>query len=504
MQLTAHVAPLAEVAADYLIVCVWEDEPFTAAVAQLDARLDGALSRLRQSGDITGKPNELTHLLDRSGIATSRLLVVGLGKRAEADRIRLADAAAAATRAVTGKQRGRVAIELAEGVPGLEWDEVTLAVGAGAMQGCQGPGLRKKEASRFAPEEVWLVAPPSAPAEQIRQSTRRAEVEGRAVWLARELVNLPPCDLYPETFAQRAGQVAAEAGFRCTVLDERQLDVERMGALLAVARGSDRPPRLVVLEYRSGGNGRTLGLVGKGVTFDSGGLSLKTNEQMADMKCDMAGAAAVLAAVRAVAELRLPVNVLGVLAVVENLPGGRAMKLGDVLHARNGKTIEVLNTDAEGRLILADALSYAVDHKADHLVDLATLTGACMVALGEEVAGLMGNNAGWCERVLSAATSAGERAWLLPMFPLYGEMLKSHVADLKNVTGKRYAGAITAAKFLENFVGNTPWAHLDIAGPAWAEHEGPARDPGGTGCFVRTLVELARQYPELDRRPAGP
>src|SRR5262249_6066180 len=212
------------------------------------------------------------------------------------------------------------------------------------------------------------------------------------------------------------------------------------------ARGSDRPPRLVVLRYGQEPTGRTLGLIGKGVTFDSGGLSLKTNEQMLDMKADMAGAAAVLAAVLAIAGVRRPVPGLGVVALVENLPSGRALKLGDVLQARNGKTIEVLNTDAEGRLILADALSYAVDHKASHLVDLATLTGSCMVALGEEVAGLMGNNQRWCDWVLRAAEHAGERAWQLPMFPLFGEKIKSHVADIKNVGGNRYGGAITAAQ----------------------------------------------------------
>jgi leucyl aminopeptidase len=208
----------------------------------------------------------------------------------------------------------------------------------------------------------------------------------------------------------------------------------------------------------------------------------------------MAGAATVLAAMTAVAQLQLPVNLLGVLALVENLPSGRALKLGDVLRARTGKTIEVLNTDAEGRLILADALAYAVDQRVDHLVDLATLTGACIVALGVDVAGLMGNDEPWCQRVLEAARHAGERAWQLPMFPHYEELIKSQVADIKNTAGTRYGGAITAAKLLEQFVGSTPWAHLDIAGPAWAEHESPARDPGGTGCFVRTLIELAREY----------
>jgi leucyl aminopeptidase len=230
------------------------------------------------------------------------------------------------------------------------------------------------------------------------------------------------------------------------------------------------------------------------VTFDSGGLSLKTNEQMADMKCDMAGAAAVLGAVTAAAELRLPVNLLGVMALVENMPSGRAVKLGDVLHSRAGKTIEILNTDAEGRVILADALHYAADQGADHLLDLATLTGACLIALGAQVAGLMGNDQNWTDAVSAAANRAGERAWQLPLWPIYEEALKSNVADLKNAPGTRYGGAINAAKFLEQFVAGKPWAHLDIAGPAWVEREIATHDAGGTGFGVRTMIELAMAY----------
>jgi leucyl aminopeptidase len=494
MQLKVQAAGLAEVSADWLIVGVWEEENLSGAVARLDAKLGGTLAHLRQAGDITGKPNELTPLLGSKGAAAERILAVGLGKRAKADRASLTGAAAAAARHITGKQRERFAFALPENVSGLEWDEVARAVCAGVMQGSYGPGIRKSEPERFVPGELVLVAPPEAAADRAQQGARRGEVEGRAVWTARELVNLPPCELYPETFAQRARETASRTGLECLVLDEKQLEAERMGALLAVARGSDRPPRLVVLRYRRGKDARTLGLVGKGVTFDSGGLSLKSTENMVDMKCDMAGAAAVLAALQAVAELQIPVNVMGVLALVENLPSGKAMKLGDVLRARSGKTIEVLNTDAEGRLILADALAYAVEQKVDHLVDLATLTGACVVALGTEVAGVMSNDEAWAARVLAAANRAGERAWPLPMFPHYGELIKSPIADIKNTGGTRYGGAITAAKFLEEFVEKVPWAHLDIAGPAWAEHESPVRDAGGTGCFVRTLVELAREY----------
>jgi len=494
MQLTAQFTPLAEIQADWLIVGVSEGHEFTGAVARLDAAMDDTLTSLREAGDIRGKANEITTVLAPKGIAARRVLVIGLGKPECVGPAEIAGAAAAATRAITCKQYARIALALPENASGLSWEALTLSAGVGLAQGCVGPGLRKTTAERFAPAELWLVAPASGPHEEIRRAVRRAEVEARAVGLARELVNTPPCDLYPETFAERARQTVEGTGILCEVFDEHRLEGERMGSLLAVARGSDRPARLVVLRYRRGGNGRTLGLVGKGVTFDSGGLSLKTNEQMVDMKCDMAGAAAVLAAMTAVAELQVPVTVLGVLPLVENLPSGRSMKLGDVLRARGGKTIEVLNTDAEGRLILADALAFAVDQKIDHLVDLATLTGACVVALGTEVAGAMSNNDGWSERVVTAARRAGERVWPLPMYPHYREMIKSHVADIKNTGGSRYGGAITGAKFLEEFVGSTPWVHLDIAGPAWTEHEGPTRDPGGTGYGVRTLVELAHEY----------
>ncbi|HEV3202898.1 MAG TPA: leucyl aminopeptidase [Gemmataceae bacterium] len=496
MDQATQFSNLSEVHADWLIVGIWENEELTEDLKHFNGKLDKALSRLRQNGDITGKANEVVTLLDPKGINAQRLLVIGLGKRDKADRASLHDAAATAARSITGKKHGRIAFALPAGVPELGWEQVALTIGVGLMQGCYGPGLRKNQPDRFPPDEILLVAPPSAPDDQVRAGARRSRIEGEAVEFARELVNTPPCDLYPETFAQRARDATANLEIDCKVYDEKWLEAERMGALLGVARGSDRPPRLVVMAYRKGADGRTLGLVGKGVTFDSGGLSLKTSEQMVDMKCDMAGAAAVLAALVAVAELQLPVNLLGVLALVENLPSGRALKLGDVLTTRSGKTIEVLNTDAEGRLILADALSYAVEQKVDHLVDLATLTGACMVALGADVAGLMGNNEKWCRRVLAASQRAGERAWQLPMFSLFDDMIKSKVADIKNTGGTRYGGAITAAKLLEQFVGDVPWAHLDIAGPAWAESDNPSRDTGGTGCFVRTLIELAREYGE--------
>jgi leucyl aminopeptidase len=490
MRFTTQTTSLATVDAEWLIVGLWENEAPRGAAAELDATLQQTISRLCKRGDASGKAKELIPLYQCPEIAAARVLLVGLGPRLKADFASLLAAAAAPARHITSKGHHRLAMALPENVPQLLPAVVLRAVGLGLWQGSEGPGLRKVQPERVAPEEWCVIVPTALSAVGLTEAARRTDIEGRAVSLARELVNLPPAELYPETFAERARQVAKQTGLECQVLDEKQLEAEHMHALLAVARGSERLPRLVVLHHR-GGPGPLLGLVGKGVTFDSGGLSLKNTENMVDMKCDMAGAAAVLAALGAIAELQLPVNVVGILALVENMPGGRAMKLGDVLRARSGKTIEVLNTDAEGRLILADALAYAIDRGARRLVDLATLTGACMVALGHDVAGLMTNDEPWGRRVLAAAEAAGEKAWPLPMFPHYREMIKSHVADIKNTGGSRYAGAITAAKFLEEFVGTTPWAHLDIAGPAWAEHDSASRDAGGTGCFVRTLVELA-------------
>ena len=318
---------------------------------------------------------------------------------------------------------------------------------------------------------------------------RRGEIVGEAVNLARDLANTPPAEKYPTRLAEQIRIAATDAGIAVQVWDETRIRQERFGGLLGVAAGSENPPAFVVLDYRKGGDTPPLALVGKGVTFDSGGLSLKPSASMEDMKSDMTGAAVVAATMQAVARLDLKVNVTGYLALTENMTGGRAMKLGDVLTMRNGKTVEVLNTDAEGRLILADALAFAAENRPGRILDLATLTGACMVALGPKVAGLFSNDEDFCQKLLSVCRQTGERAWRLPLDDDYKEQLKSNVADLKNVGGK-WGGAITAAKFLEQFVDAKPWIHLDIAGPSWSESENASRDVGATGCFVRTLVGL--------------
>jgi len=492
MQVTSSYQPLRQEHGDWLIVGVWENEPLSPALAELDQATDGLIARLQLQNDLTGKAREIVPVYQTRGFNAERLMLIGLGSRSKADRATLAAIGGAAARAITTKRLHRVVLAIPDEWPGMEGDALAASLGFGFRQGCEGPGLRKSQQDRFIPEELCLALPKNSFV--LRQADRRIEVEGRAVSLARELVNLPPCDLYPESFAERANQVATSVGLTIEIWDEAKLNDERMNALLAVARGSTRAPRFVVLRHQGARAGKTLAFVGKGVTFDSGGLSLKSNDNMLDMKCDMAGAATVLAAFQAIAELNVPINAIGLLALVENMPGGNAMKLGDVLRARSGKTIEVQNTDAEGRLILADALSYAVDQRVDHIIDLATLTGACVVALGNDVAGVMSNDEEWGQRVLTAIRNAGEKAWPLPMYPHYSEMIKSDVADIRNTGGSRYAGAITAAKFLEEFVAGIPWTHLDIAGPAYAEKETNWRDSGGTGAYVRSLVELARLY----------
>jgi len=481
--------------ADWLVVGVPQDKELSATLATLNEALGGTLTRLKESGDLTGKAGDVVALRDVPQIAAHRLLFVGLGKTEKLNRASFSKAMQTASRAISDKQTSRIGVAIGETAIGaLGLADAVAAVATSLTIGSVGQGLYQKETKRFPFEAATLLVPPQEDLRVAEHAAKRGQVLGEAVNLTRELVNRPACDIYPESVSQTAQRVAQETGLACEVLDVSQLEAERMGSLLAVAQGSDRPPRVVVLRYEGGGPGKpTLALVGKGVTFDSGGLSLKPNDSMKDMKCDMAGAATVLGAMAAIARLGLPVNVVGYMGLVENMISGRSYKLGDVLHARNGVTIEVLNTDAEGRLVLADVLSYAVDRGCDHVVDLATLTGACVVALGEDVVGAFANDQAWCDQVLSAAKTVGEDVWQMPMFDSFAEQLKSDVADCKNV-GTRWGGAITAAKFLEKFVSDKPWVHLDIAGPSFASSGNASREGGATGVMLRTLVELAERY----------
>jgi leucyl aminopeptidase len=310
--------------------------------------------------------------------------------------------------------------------------------------------------------------------------------------VARALSNEPGNVLTPREFAARAAKLARSADLKVEILDEKKIAGLKMGLLMGVARGSSEPPRLVVLRYdpKKAAHKAVLGLVGKGITFDTGGISIKPSENMDKMKDDMSGGAAVLCAMMAVAKLRAPVRCIGIIPATENMPGGRAMKPGDILTSAEGKTVEVLNTDAEGRLILGDAMWYARRLGVTHLVDIATLTGACVVALGKTTSGLFGRPATWVEQVRRASERAGDRSWPMPVFDDYKDLLKSEIADFTN-TGGRAGGAISAAVFLKEFAGDLPWVHLDIAGTAWAEEAKPYQPKGATGVGVRTLAELA-------------
>jgi leucyl aminopeptidase len=328
---------------------------------------------------------------------------------------------------------------------------------------------------------------------------RGARIAG-AVALARDLVNEPAGAVTPTRLAEVATELGESEGLTVTVLDEVAIANEGLGGLMGVAQGSAEPPRLIELVYEPPGARGTLALVGKGITFDSGGLSLKTADGMETMKTDMSGAAAVLATMSVLPALAPKVKVIGIIPTTENMPGGRAIKPGDVLKIRNGKTVEVLNTDAEGRLVLADGLSLAVEAGVDAIVDLATLTGACMVALGRTIAGLMGNDDGLAEQVGAAADRAGERVWPLPLPDEYRRKIDSEVADIKNTGGDRYGGALTAGLFLKEFVDGVPWAHLDIAGPARSEEDAAYTPKGASGFGVRTLVELVTHFRRPPRR----
>ncbi len=474
----------AEVNADWIVLGVFEGEPDSLPSDLRATPLGTLIADLLAREDLSTDLGSTTPLFGVQGVAAGSILVVGLGARKTFGAGEAYAAGVAIGRKLSGKKRESVAVA----APEKGDAKVVSALTAGLVVGVRGPDLRKTEPARHPFGSLEIVLPLHSE-KAFDAAVHRGLVLGESVNLARDLANTPPAEKVPTRIAERAREVAQTSGIAVDVWNLARIEKERFGGLIGVAAGSDEPPAFVTLEYSQGGDGPVLALVGKGVTFDSGGLSIKTSAGMEDMKADMTGAAVVLATISAAARLKLPVNLKGYLAFTENMTGGKALKLGDVLTMRNGKTVEILNTDAEGRLILADALSYAAESKPSRMLDLATLTGAAIVALGVKVAGLFTNDEAFSGELLDASRSSGERAWRLPLDDDYLELLKSNVADLKNVGGK-WGGAITAAKFLQQFVAETPWVHLDIAGPSWVESDSVTRDAGGTGCFVRTLIEL--------------
>jgi leucyl aminopeptidase len=401
---------------------------------------------------------------------------------------------AAAARTLRDRGCRRVATTLHQQAPqGVRPEQAVRALVESSYEGLYRGGERKSEEQPGYLDEICFLGfggdGPGATADAVRTGRAAGEAANRA----RRLVNLPPNEVTPSRLREEASEMAEGDGLEIESLDSARMEALGMGALLAVARGSEEPGYLIVLRHRGGREGGPrVAFIGKGMTFDSGGISLKPSDKMETMKQDMAGAAAVLAAMKAIAGLEIDLDVVGLIPAAENLPSGRAYRPGDVVRSLSGKTIEVVNTDAEGRLLLADALTYACQLGATHLVDVATLTGACVIALGHVASGVMGNDTALVEAVISAGQQAGERMWRLPLYPEYRRQLDSEVADIKNVGG-RPAGAITGGWFLREFVGETSWAHVDIAGTAWAEKAEPSRVEGGTGAGTRTLIALAER-----------
>lgn len=461
--------------ADVLVTVLSEGGAIAGALADIDQDA-GWIQRLVSAGQLRGKKGESTLIASPNRSGPASVLVVGVGE-GEPSHVAAFNAAATAIRKLTDRAHKKIVVAMSDFFP----EPFHESIVAGCIFACEGQGIYQSEAGIHVPASIDFIG-------MSQESVDRGSVLGESINQTRRLVNEPPAMIYPESFADRVTKLAATCGLESEVWDEHRLAAEGCRAILAVGAGSSKKPRLVILRHNGGGSEPPIALVGKGVTFDSGGLSLKPSEGMADMKCDMAGAATVVGAMHALAKLGVKQNVIGFCGLAENMVSGDSYKLGDVIETRSGKTIEILNTDAEGRVVLADTLDVAISHEPAAMVDLATLTGACMVALGTEVAGLMTNDQSLCDQLRTAAEHVGEPVWQLPMFDLYDEKVKSNVADIKNIGEGRWGGAITAAKFLENFVADTPWVHIDIAGPAFVDGAKPYRDAGATGVMVRTLV----------------
>lgn len=430
------------------------------------------------------------------GLAPAAILLLGVGRRAEAgpDACRRAIGRVAAQ---LGK-RARIATTLPQ-ISGRAFDEAVQATVEGLLLGSYRFDRYKSNGERRVLEEVVLLGGPRADARSAKAAITRGQVVAESQAWVRDLVNTPAIDMPPAQLAKEAQAMAKRVGLVSKVWNEAELKRGGFGGIVGVGQGSVNPPRLIELRYEAAGKQAPIALTGKGIAFDSGGLSIKDSTGMEHMKSDMGGAASILGAMRAIALLKPKVNVIAAIPLAENMPSGSAIRPGDVLRHRNGKTSEVLNTDAEGRLVLADALAYLAEQRPRAIIDTATLTGACMVALGEDLWGAMGNDRGLVRDVLAAGDAAGEPGWELPMHEPYRKLIDSDVADIKNV-GKRWGGAITAAMFLREFVGDVPWVHLDIAGPAFTDRVGDYWPKGATGVPVRTLVRYVLTEARARRR----
>jgi leucyl aminopeptidase len=491
MEIKAATGDITGKKVDVIIVNHYEGlkQPEGVAAAA-DIALGGAITQLIKQGAIKGRLNEVTMIHSLGRLPASRIVVVGLGRKNKLDTNKIRGTVAETCRYLRGKGIATVAASLpGDGLKNIKPEDAVQATAEGVLLGLY-RFLRHITKKENRSKEIKTYTIVGKYKRRMEEAIEKARILAEAVNWARDIVNEPGNFMTPNDMAGAARELAEQYGLEVEIFEKEKIQELGMGGLLGVAQGSQQPPKFIVLSYKGSGAGTIdLVLAGKGVTFDSGGISIKPSEGMAEMKDDMAGGASVMAALMAIARLKLKINVTALVPATENLPGGTAMKPGDVINAMNGKTIEVLNTDAEGRLVLSDALSYAKKFGAKAIIDVATLTGACHVALGSLCSGIFTNNQRLADKVIAAGKETGELMWPMPMYEEYREYLKSNVADIKNI-GNRWGGAITAAKFLEEFVGRTPWVHLDIAGTAFMEKDRGYLVKGATGVPVRTLVNL--------------
>jgi leucyl aminopeptidase len=495
------------VAADVLAIFLRQEKalPPKSVVAQLDARLDGRIRDYLDSGDFSGALNSTALVRTGGAIQAPRVLLVGLGKP-EAftiDALRQASA----TAATVARRLGVSSVALVPPAGDMEPGEAAQAFTEGAFLGLYTLKKYKTAAENEDKDnlrELAILASGSTMQRALESGVQRGQIIAEAVNMARDLSNSPGNEVNPSYLAKQAQEIAAKTTLRCHVLDVDGIREHQMGCLLGVAQGSEQPPAFIILEHApKGAREKPIVLIGKGITFDSGGISIKPAANMEDMKMDMSGGAAVLGTMQALAQLGYPRRVVGLVPASENLPNGNAVKPGDILRAMSGKTVEVINTDAEGRLILADALAYAVqEFKPVCMIDLATLTGAVVVALGSQATGMMGTDKAMMDLLRAAGEYSAERVWELPLYEEYSKQIKSDFADIRNVSNNREAGSIIGGAFLKEFVGDTPWVHLDIAGTAWTRENKPYIPKGATGVGIRLLVKTLEDMVE-DTPPAA-
>ncbi|MGC1417200.1 MAG: leucyl aminopeptidase [Candidatus Acidiferrum sp.] len=497
MRITLDVKPLAALETEALVTYVFEEaDPIQGRIAEMDQAANGLLRKLAKGGELTGKTLEMTLIHAPAGLKASRLLLVGAGKREKFDSAVLRKISGSALRYL--KSRGVHNFAFAVRETNATEDAAQAVVEGAIAADFESDKYKTDKKNEKSIETVLLAGYSEAERAAGEKGLTRGRIIAESQNFARDLINEPANKLTPKILAEKAEAMAKQAGLAVEILDEKKIADLKMGALLSVAQGGPEPPRMIVITYTPANpkpGAPVIGLVGKAVTFDTGGISIKPSEGMEKMKYDMAGGATMIGVMRALAALKPNVKVICVVPSTENMPGGKAQKPGDIQTAMSGKTIEVLNTDAEGRLILADGVHYAKQLGATHLVDAATLTGAIVVALASINVGVFGGtDQAWTDKVLASAKAAGEKMWQMPMDDEYREFIKGTVADIQNIGSGKGGGSITGAWFIREFAGDTPWVHLDIAGTAWNDDAKSWLAKGPTGVALRTLVHLAMSY----------